>query len=204
MTDMTRRPLPAPALAPPKTPSQHAQSGVVLIITMVLLVVMSLLGIATLRNAGSTESAAGNVRTTELAAEAADMALRHCESSVVTLMGGAAYTTTFVAANILPPSEPPKWHDMTRQTGWDSTATATAAYTYILPLSLVNAASMDFAVYKRAPECQVQTLPAVTTGTSTFYVITARGFGPEVAKADTDRSPPAGSEVWLQAHIELK
>lgn len=200
MTDRTRRPLPAPALAPLATPSQHAQSGVVLIITMILLVVMSLLGIATLRNASSTESAAGNVRTTELATEAADMALRHCESSVVTLMGGAAYPTTFVAANILPPSEPPKWHDMTVQTGWDSTATAA----YILPLSLVNPASMDFAVYKRAPECQVQMLPAVTTGTSTFYVITARGFGPEVAAADAARSRPVGSEIWLQSHIELK
>ena len=200
MTDITTPPLAAPARPRARAPSQPAQRGVVLIITMVLLVVMSLLGIATLRNAGSTESAAGNVRTTELAAEAADIALRHCESSVVKLLGGAAYTTTFVAANMLPPSDPQKWHDMSLLTGWDSTATAT----YILPLSLVNPASMDFAVYKRAPECQVERLPAVTTGTSTFYVITARGFGPEVAIADVDRSPPAGSEVWLQAHIEIK
>lgn len=200
MTDMTMPRFLTPVLVHPATPSQHDQRGVVLIITMVLLVVMSLLGIATLRSAASTESAAGNVRTTELATEAADIALRHCESSVIKLMGGAPYTTTFVAANILAPSEPQKWHDMSQGTGWDSTSTAT----YILPLSLVNPASMEFAVYKRAPECQVEMLPAVTTKKVMFFVITARGFGPEVAAAALDRSPPTGSEVWLQSHIEIQ
>ncbi|MBC7548583.1 MAG: hypothetical protein H7224_08060 [Polaromonas sp.] len=176
------------------------QKGVVLIISLILLVVISLLAVTSLRNAGSSESVAGNARTTELATQSADIALRYCESSVLKLMGGpAAYATTFVAANILEGSEPPKWQDMSRQTGWDSISTAP----FVLPLSSVNQAGMNFDIYKRPPECMVEKMPAVTTGTSTFYVITARGFGPEVAPADASRSRPIGSEVWLQSRIEI-
>ncbi len=34
-------------------------------------------------------------------------------------------------------------------------------------------------------------------------VITARGFGPEVAEANDDRDPPVGAEVLLQSFIAL-
>lgn len=176
------------------------QKGVVLIISLILLVVISLLAVTSLHNAGSSESVAGNARTTELATQAADIALRYCESSILKVMGSStAYTTTFVAANILEESEPPKWHDMSRQTGWDSTSTAP----FVLPLSSVNQAGMTYDIYKRPPECMVEKMPAVTTGTSIFYVITARGFGPEVVPADAFRSRPVGSEVWLQSRIEI-
>lgn len=182
----------------------QAQHGVVLIIAMVLLVVISLLGVTSLRNAGSTESVAGHVRTTELARQAADMALRHCESSVLAILGGAPdYKTTFLEADILPPSVPPAWQDMSSETGWDSAPTAA----YILPLDLVNDTGMAFSLYQRPPECRVEELPAVAGVTATsakFYVITARGFGPEVAQANAHRDPPDGSEVWLQSHIEIQ
>lgn len=180
---------------------RQAQHGVVLIIAMVLLVVISLLGVTSLRNAGSTENVAGHVRTTELARQAADIALRHCESSVLAIERGAPdYITTFLASDILPPSEPLAWRDMSAETGWDSASTAT----YILPLDLVNDVGMAFRVYRRPPECRVEQLAAVTTTNATFYVITARGFGPEVAPADARRQAPDGSEVWLQSHIELR
>ena len=176
------------------------QKGVVLIISLILLVVISLLAVTSMRNAGSSESVAGNARTTELATQAADIALRYCEASVLKIVGGsAAYTTTFVAANILAESDPPQWQDMSHQTGWDSTSTGT----FVLPLSLVNQSGMTFDTYRRPPECRVEKMSAVTTGTSTFYVITTRGFGPEVAPAAAVRSRPVGSEVWLQSRIEI-
>lgn len=180
---------------------RQAQHGVVLIIAMVLLVVISLLGVTSLRNAGSAESVAGHARTTELARQAADMALRHCESSVLAVLGGAPqYITTLVEDDILPPNEPPAWQDMTSETGWDSTS----PMTYILPLDLVNDAGMAFSVYQRPPECRVEKLAGVTATNATFYVITARGFGPEVARAEDRRKAPDGSEVWLQSHLELQ
>lgn len=181
--------------------SRQAQHGLVLIIAMVMLVVISLLGVTSLRNAGSTEGVAGHARTTEMARQAADIALRHCESSVLAVLGGAPhYTSTFTENDIFPLSNPPAWQDTSSGTGWDSTFAAT----YVLPLALVNDTGMAFGVYQRPPECRVEQLPAVNATKAMFYVITARGFGPEVAQADASRRPPDGSEVWLQSQLELQ
>lgn len=178
------------------------QHGVVLVIALVLMVVMSLLAITALRNTASNESIASYVQSTELATQAADIALRHCEASVLYLKGGAApYATALAAANILPASSPPRWQDMTLQTGWDSASTSA----YVLPPALVNqAAGMALRAYRRPPECMVEQVSGATAGTATFYVITARGFGPEVEEADAARSRPVGSEVWLQSQISIE
>ena len=51
-------------------------------------------------------------------------------------------------------------------------------------------------------------MAVVTSGgalsTTSTYVITARGFGPEVPAVDAARSRPRGSEVWLQSTIEIQ
>jgi Tfp pilus assembly protein PilX len=181
---------------------QH-QRGVVLVIALSLLVVISLLAITSMRNAGSSESVLGNVRTTELATQAAEIALRHCKLSVLKVQNNAkgditsaeaSYDTTFNAVNILEASTPPHWQDTSGN--WDKAPTMA----YVLPLSLVNqAGGAIVATYQRAPECMVEKLDL--SGDTDFYVVTARGFGPEVAKASGER--PVGTEVWLQSHIDL-
>ena len=190
----------------PRPRPGRRQRGVVLIIALIMLVVISLLAIGSIRNAASTETVAGNVRTTELATQAAEIALRHCEASVLSTLtvaaGGApTYATTFTPFNILTPSTPPRWQNMAI---WDSASTAA----YVLPLSMVNQPGMTL-TYRRAPECMVEPLPLMPSGatvvsTTTSFVVTARGFGPEVAPADANRSRPVGSEVWLQSHIDLE
>lgn len=195
----------------PRPGSPRAQRGVVLIIALVLLVVISLLAVSSLRSAGFSESMAGNVRTTQLATEAAEIALRHCESSILkiqknafgdTTSAEATYSTTFNSANILPATTPPIWQNMTM---WDGSSTAV----YVLPASLLNQ-SLLITTYKRFPECMVQLLPLMVEGnpevkTNSSFVITARGFGPEVAAlVGSTRVRPVGVEVWLQSHIELE
>lgn len=180
----------------------HSQNGVVLIVALILLVVISLLAVTSMRNAASSESVAGNVRTTELATQAAEIALRHCESSAIKITKliadpldtsvEATYTTTLAEINILRANTSVQWQSTAT---WDSTSTAP----YVLPSSLVDAAT-----FKRPPECMVESLTGVTAvGTNAAFVITARGFGPEVAAADASRTRPQGTEVWLQSTIEL-
>lgn len=185
--------------------ARGTQHGVVLIIALIMLTVISLLAVLSMRNATSSEAISGNVRTTELAHQAAEIALRHCEAAVtnITVVAGGGtptYTSTFVAANIQAPitSTTAQWQDMTV---WDSTSTAV----YILPLTEVNQVGLG-ATYLRAPECMVHPLPVMLASTTVVsntaaYVITARGFGPEVAN---NRNRPQGSEVWLQSHIEFQ
>lgn len=188
---------------PTVTRLARAQSGVVLIIAMIMLIVISILAVTSMRTAASTEALAGNVRTIELATQAADIALRHCESSVIeinSVAGGAtpSYTTTISATDILPATTPPNWQDITK---WDGST----SNPLVLPIAMVGGS----ATYKRPPECMIENIPIIPTGSTTVnnsvsFVITARGFGPEVGAADSSRSRPTGSEVWLQSHIELQ
>lgn len=195
----------------PRPGSPRSQHGVVLIIALVLLVVISLLAVSSMRSAGSSESMAGNVRTTQLATEAAEIALRHCEASVLkiqknasgdTTSAEATYPTTFSSAMILSATIPPRWQAIAT---WDGSSPDV----FVLPSSLLNQGLMT-TTYKRFPECMVESLPVLPAGsqvvkTNSLFVITVRGFGPEVAAlVSSTRVRPAGAEVWLQSHIELE
>ena len=179
-----------------------------LIIVLIMLGILSMMAATNLHNAQSTESISGNSRTTELANQAADLALRHCEASVIKLMllsngdassDKAQYPTTLTDAHIRPITTPPGWQDVAGK--WD----APSNHVFVLPLSLVGNASL----YKRAPECMVESInrlaPSQTQpeGITSNFIITARGFGPEVATAGPQRMRPVGTEVWLQAQISL-
>ena len=182
-------------------PRHQAERGIVLVIALILLVIISLLAVTSLRNASSSESVAGNVRPTELATQAADIALRHCESSAIKITklianasdtsAQATYPTTLREANVQRVTTADQWKSVSN---WDSTTTAV----FVLPSDLVG----NTATYQRPPECMVESLTGVTpTGPPASFVITARGFGPEVA-AGTGR--PAGTVVWLQSTIEIQ
>ena len=200
--------MPAPCVHPLrvktlKTGLPRRQQGVVLIIALVLLVVMSMLSITSMRNVSSSESLAGNVRTTELATQAADIALRFCEEKAL-----------IIAAEKMPDSTPEQWNTLAN---WDTRATeklwkaepSPLSSTYVLPTESVNKPDMN-ETYKRRPECMVEQVDMAVgagadLGTSTFfYVVTARGFGPEVAAVNAVRSRPVGAEVWLQSHISIQ
>lgn len=207
--------MPLPAIAPPRrccvnnassrSRAVPAQRGVVLIIALILLIVISLLAVTSMRSASSSESIAGNVRTTELATQAAEIALRHCESSAIkvaknnsgdTSSSQGSYTTTITGANISPVGSV-QWQSTTT---WDS---GTSTATLVLPSTLVGGT----ATYQRPPECTIELLTSASGATGATvvppaaFIVTARGFGPEVP-AGSGR--PQGSVVWLQSTIELQ
>jgi type IV pilus assembly protein PilX len=190
-------PLQAPPCADAAISAQ--QKGVILIVAMIMLVVISLLATLSIRNAISNEASSGSTRTKMLAMQAAEIALRYCEDAVVAIKNGTG-TYALTAADIQAYSSTPKW---TSTTLWDTTPTVA----FILPSSSVNGSGIS-TTFSRMPECMVETMPeadgtGVTTATNT-YVITARGFGPEVPAADSSRTRPQGSEVWLQSTIEIQ
>lgn len=187
-----------------------AQRGIVLVLALVMLVVISLLTALAVRNATSSEAVNSNVRQTQLASQAAETALRYCEDAVINMVaagtatfnfstGASATTVTLVATNV---------HDMTTGTptsmvaaNWDSTSAANNIL--IVPTDSVNRSGIT-STFSRPPECMVERLsPSTSVTYSKNFIITARGFGPEVAAANAGRARPVGSEVWMQSSLEL-
>ena len=178
---------------------------------LIMLVVISLLATLSMRNATSSESISGNVRTTELATQAAEIALRYCEDAVVQINGGAGTLTTLPVIQAF--ASPPLWSAKNGSgglTNWDgnTSSVAPAGPILVIPDGSINQAGAGV-TFKRPPECMVERMQmADTTTTVTVaktYVITARGFGPDVA-ADTGGTrprPQGGSEVWMQSTIEI-
>lgn len=176
------------------------QNGVVLIIALVLLVLLSLVASYNARNVGSAELVSNNTRSAELASQAAEAALRYCERGVenhfAVLRGSTATFTTFMTPTSAPVAGTFTWQDLANWDGSTSIANVTIVGTGALSLS---DSSGD--LYKRPPECMAQYLQATSTRT---VVVTARGFGPEVASDNGATRPvPQGSEVWLQSTLSL-
>jgi type IV pilus assembly protein PilX len=190
-------------------PTIHREGGVVLIIALVMLVVISLLATFSIRGALSSESVSGNVRTTQMASQAAEIALRYCEDKVVAYAKSGPPQNAGQLGGI--PLQPASSSPLgVSTTVWD---TNRSGVVYVLPSSVVNGT----VTYKRMPECIAEQVATVSTagGTTTLsttatYLITARGFGPEVAGCDPTAFPPTagacsrpdGSEVWLQSTLE--
>lgn len=189
------KPLVGKAVGRPRPGAQH---GVVLVVALVMLVVVSVIASVSMRNAASTEIASGAVRTTELALQAAEIALGYCEKAVEDFVKNPAATTNaFTRDNILPPGSN-HWQS---PANWDNPTGETLVG---VPLALLNGA-VARTTYKRPPECMVAPLPVMlknqlTPSDDVAFVVTARGFGPEVPDG---KGRPAGSEVWLQSHIQL-
>jgi len=170
--------------------AEHSQQGAVLIIVLIMLALLSMSAATSLHEAQSTESIAGSTRNTELASQAADIALRFCED-YVNQVEIKRCDIRITDPQIIPFANTPTWK--TGAAKWDAPNTQIL----VLPLSRLG----NTPLYKRAPECLME----FTKDEPSFceVVITARGFGPEVAPAGPQRVRPIGTEVWLQAQVSL-
>jgi type IV pilus assembly protein PilX len=174
------------------------QSGVVLIISLIMLVVISILATLSIRNATSSEKVSANVRTTELAAQAAEIALRYCEEAVLQINSGTGSLTSL--PTVLSYASPPAWQTITN---WDGNTSAP----FVVPEASVNQVDANV-TFNRYPECMVERVQVIdgagAVSLTSTYTITARGFGPEVPAVTAARLRPTGSEVWMQSTIELE
>ena len=171
------------------------QRGVVLIIALIMLVVLSLVAVVSIKSTLSSEVSTNNSRTQTLAMQAAEAALRHCE----TLAQNSIKLPT-VDPKKTPEAAPAAgatyfWEDVANN--WDSTGFTDHGGVVLTATDINDSATQG--LYKRFPECMVQYLD-----TSPYkFVVTARGFGPDVAALEGNLpgtpAKPVGTEVWLQS-----
>ena len=221
---------------------RQRQQGVVLIVALILLVVLSLVSVAAIRSSSSSELSTNNTRTQALGMQAAEAALRLCETRALNYMSinwsastpvalnavyraplpiggfaindliqsnvarttGAIFDATEAASwtnatslpQITPDAAPSgvifRWQTMTN---WDGAGSGTGITT-LVSADINNRADDAGKLYKRYPECMVQYQQAANTRR---VVVTSRGFGPDVAAINANRTAPIGAEVWLQS-----
>ena len=166
------------------------QFGIALPVTLIFLLVMSMIGIAAIRNVMLEEKIAGNLRSRQLAFEAAEQGLRYCEMLVQELSQSNAEThlPLLAAGPIAEGSNKGKNY-------WESAASwADNAMSIPLPSS-IHSPNL-----KEAPRCMIEEMAfpgdyefqLIPSDLPQAYRITARGIG-------------TGSNVaiFLQSYLRL-
>lgn len=182
-----------------KNLQQHDQSGVVLVVALIMLMLLSILASISVRGALSTEQIANQSRQKVLAQQAAEAALRFCEQQIQVYeldpTKGFAAQAAPVGAGVQF-----SWQNTGNWDAIDAAVNPFVATENLKTTAFAAAGDAGAVVYfARQPECMSQyTAPA---NTKTF-VTTARGFGPEVG--EKDGNVPKGAEVWLQSFVTMK
>jgi type IV pilus assembly protein PilX len=185
---------------PVPTHGSARQSGVSLVIVLIMLVIIGLTSASAIRNATSGEKVTNNIRLQNLAQQYAEAALRYCEAelgksdSVAAPIGRSG--TALAEANITTVAfgGVPGW---TNPVTWTGLGGASASKT-VVPEARVKSADSAFRP-NRLPECVVE--KQTLADANLAYLITARGFSPDyTADAATGRTI-SGSVVWLQSSI---
>lgn len=175
----------------------HRQSGISLVIVLIMLVVIGLVSAAAIRNATTGEKVTNNIRLQNLAQQYAEAALRYCESELV--KADADRVNSLKEANIIAVA-------LGGATGWENTATwigtggASASKTSLL-LSQIKSSDSSITPAK-LPECVAE--KQAMADTKSAYVITARGFSPDYTADTTTGTTTRGSVVWLQSTVFIE
>jgi type IV pilus assembly protein PilX len=169
-------------------PPRHTQAGFVLIVALILLLVLTILGLAAAQSTSLEERMAGNSRNSDLAFQAAEAGLRAAEDCLNSGLGMCANFSADTAGTYLfnPGAPPPPSSNTTPL--WE-VAGFWNTPSYVLDYSSVTGTSLPYVAEQ--PEFIIEKMPPVATpggnlGTQQFgggapsiqlYRITAYGIG---------------------------
>ena len=186
-----------------KPPCHRRQSGISLIIVLIMLVVIGLTSASAIRNATSGERATNNIRMQNLAQQYAEAALRFCESQLA--LASAARVVTLWDDKIeaaIPFGSTPLWEQKVTWNGASGTGGASKSRT-VLTEDQIKSGNGSITPANR-PQCVVERQTLADGGIA--WVLTARGFSPDYSAMPTnDATRPgdtlSGSVVWLQSIV---
>ena len=180
------------------------ERGVVLVITLILVVILSLLGTVAIRNATQTERSINGVRTSQVAQEAAETALRFCEQIVLFSDEGKPYEeygTTGLTEKVITTTIS---SEQDTNAAWRTAGNWVGANAIVVPDHYFKkyksaAIDSDATALTVAPRCMIQKIQNTNTPPLVGYLITARGFANN-AKFDSDTGKITyGAESWMQS-----
>jgi type IV pilus assembly protein PilX len=186
--------------------SQKFQSGISLIIVMIMVVIVGLTSAAAIRNATSGEKLTNNLRMQNLAQQYAEAALRYCEAQVAMADGtpGKQASLNTGAGSVIPTTAyvvgqatfqtAPHWENPLT---WIGVGGASATLTTV---PLLNIKSADSSITPPTlPQCVAERQGLPPAGATNALIITARGFSPDYTADAVTGATTGGSVVWLQS-----
>lgn len=166
-----------------KSKFKNAESGMVLLVTLIMIGIMSIIAVSAIRGSSMQEAMAGNLHDRNLAFQAAEAGLRYAEDDV--LANGAGYT--FGDAGGL-------YTDQNKTTSTEgSVKDWTAEQWKNNSIQLENSdLSVTLPAYPQYVIERIGTVVDASGSSSTIYRITSRAFG-----------LTGGSEVIVQSTYEV-
>lgn len=180
------------------------ERGVVLVITLILIVILSLLGTVAIRNATQTERSINGVRTSQVAQEAAETALRFCEQIVLFSDEGKPYEeygTTGLTGKVITTTIT---SEQDTSAAWRTAANWVGANVIVVPDPYYKkyksaAVDTDATPLAVSPRCMIQKIQSTNTPPLTGYLITARGFANNARFESDTGKITYGAESWMQS-----
>ncbi|MDP9915827.1 Tfp pilus assembly protein PilX [Variovorax boronicumulans] len=192
-----------PSPLPRRAAGRAYERGVVLIVTLILVVILSLVGTFAIRNATQSERSVNGIRSTEVAREAAETALRFCEQ--VAIFDGddkdyTEYASVGMRARII---TTPIGSEFDDTAAWRKKASWVGNSAIVVPKAYVNkkptGTAADATPLEIEPRCLIQKIATTSTPSLTGYLITARGFANNARFEKSTGVATQGAEAWLQS-----
>jgi type IV pilus assembly protein PilX len=172
------------------TNHQRAQSGVALIVAMIMLVIIGLMSASLMRGSITSDLVALNARTQNQAQQYAELALRWCERQALDESNGTVSNFILAAST----SGEDHWEQIGNWGLQGGTKLSKDVPDSVL-------ASSDTPVTpSHAPECMAEYVALADT--TQAVKVTARGFSPDYTP-DTSGRAKSGSVVWLQSILHI-
>lgn len=159
---------------------KRQQNGFVLVVSMIFLIIMTMLAVTAIKKATLDEKVTGNLRAQDLAFQAAEKALRFCESNLVLAVGSLqmCQLRTGATVQVIPSKKEPDITDVTRNfpDEWSKAANWTGGGEF--PATQLAGVNQISNVVEQ-PRCMVERWEIPNDRGKDFYpyVITARGIG---------------------------
>lgn len=181
------------------------QNGVVLVIALVLMIVIGISSALAMRTALFGDLVSHNMRSHNLAFQAAELALRFCEFQVI----NDPFNPAFRIIDLGNPS-PAVNNEWQLAASWSAATINTAPAGWLG--NTVNYQTPPICIVRRMTYDEVAgttVLPpdaprpedrGVSPDFLYFFRITARGYSPDFER-DGNGNPISGSEVWLQSML---
>lgn len=175
----------------------HAQRGVVLIMSLILLIVISLVATLAIRASISGEQVSKSLRTHTAAFQAAETALRYCEDQIL------RHAQVGSGASAKLPHPVPA--DGTAPALWSSRANWVLSAGKAVEIDAAAADSSDSAARSLPvrPRCMVEKVLLQNDGGGAArdsFVVTAVGFSRDYRTSAAGK-PISGGEAWLQSTV---